>query len=248
MSKFGPITSDYFEGSMMMSYKGKTVFLKREEVNSKVRVIDHAIDVQKEQKKGNQVLLAHLFNLEVEGRKEEAPVHLSLLPLLEKYSALFQEPVELPPVRDIDHIIPLKDEGQVVKLRPYRFSFFQKLEIEKIVDELLKNSFISPSTSPYSSPILLVKKKDYTWRMCVDYMRLNENTIKNKFSIPVIDDLLDELKHAHVFSKLNLELGTIKLERLKGISIKQPLKPMKVYMNSMSCPLALLMPQLHSKH
>ena len=113
----------------------------------------------------------------------------------------------MPPIRDIDHKIPLKDEKQVVNLRPYRFSFFQKLEIEKIVDELLKNSFISPSSSPYSSPILLVKKKDNTWRMCVDFRRLNDNTVKNKFPIPVIDDLLDELKHATVFSKLDLRAG-----------------------------------------
>lgn len=151
--------------------------------------------------------VAHLLSIEGQIQKEEELISPSIQKIIDENFELFQEPTELPPVREVDHKIPLKDESKVVNLRPYRFSYFQRLEIEKIVEELLKNSFIQPSTSPYSSPILLVKKNDGTWRMCVDFRRLNDNTVKNKFPIPVINDLLDELKHATVFSKLDLRAG-----------------------------------------
>jgi Reverse transcriptase (RNA-dependent DNA polymerase) len=81
------------------------------------------------------------------------------------------------------------------------------MKLDKIIEELIKNSIIQPSTSPYSSPALLVKKKDDSWHLCVDYRRLNENTMKNKYSVPVIDDLLDQLNGAKLFSKLDLRSG-----------------------------------------
>lgn len=151
--------------------------------------------------------MAQLFSITATEEKETVERDPRVQSILDEFEAIFQEPTTLPPQRTVDHKIPLKEDSKPIALRPYRFSYFQRLELEKIVTELLKNSLIQPSQSSYSSPVLLVKKKDGSWRMCVDFRKLNENTIKHKFPIPIIDDLLDELKHAAFFSKLDLRSG-----------------------------------------
>jgi hypothetical protein len=122
--------------------------------------------------------------------------------LLTKHQTVFSTPQGLPPSRGVhDHSIPLVPGSLPPNIRPYRHPFAQKNEIEKMVQELLTVGVIRPSTSPYSSPIVMVLKKEGSWRMCPDFRALN------KFPIPVIDDLLDELSGAQFFTKLDLRSG-----------------------------------------
>lgn len=127
--------------------------------------------------------------------------------LLTQYSHLFSEPSSLPPPRATDHTIPLVPHASPVKVRPYRYPHSQKQEIETQVAKLINTGWIQPSTSPFSSPVLLLKKKDGSWRMCVDYRALNAITVRDRFPLPTIDELLDELGRARVFSKLDLTSG-----------------------------------------
>ena len=114
-------------------------------------------------------------------------------------------PTELPPNREHEHAITLKEGTMLVNVRPYRYPQFQKDEIRRSIKEMLEARIICPSVSPYFSPILLVKKRDGSWRFCVDYMALSKETVPNRFPIPVIEELLDERYGATVFSELDLK-------------------------------------------
>jgi hypothetical protein len=127
--------------------------------------------------------------------------------LLTEYQTVFSEPNELPPRRALDHAITLETSAQPVNSRPYRYSPLQKDEIERQVAEMIRSGVVTTSMSPFASPVLLVKKKDGSWRFCVDYRKLNSLTIKNKFPLPIVDELLDELAGTKFFSKLDLRAG-----------------------------------------
>jgi len=111
------------------------------------------------------------------------------------------------PSRPTNHRIHLYPNFTQVNVKLYRYPHSQKCELEKQVKELLDKSKIQPSTSLFSSSVLLVRKKDESWRCCVDYRALNVVTIRDRFPMPTVDELLDELGGATWFSKLDLRQG-----------------------------------------
>lgn len=120
---------------------------------------------------------------------------------------MFAEVVDFPPTSELDHRIILKEGQGPVNVRPYQYPFVQKGEIERLINDMLQAGIIQPSNSPYSSPILLVNKKDGSWRFCVDYRALNEANVPDKFPIPMIEELLDELHGSTIYTKLDLRSG-----------------------------------------
>ncbi|GKA64018.1 putative mitochondrial protein, partial [Tanacetum coccineum] len=123
-----------------------------------------------------------------------------------RYSA-YEVPTTLPPYRTHDHKIPIKEDTQPINIRPYRNPITQKDAIELMVIELLDSGVIRHSQSSFASLIVMAKKKNGSWRMRIDYKQLNKHTIKDKFLIPIIEELTDELHGSVIFSKLDLRYG-----------------------------------------
>lgn len=110
--------------------------------------------------------------------------------------------------------------AQPVKVRPYRYSPIQKSEIEKQLKQMLSQGVIWPSASSFASPALLVRKKDGTWRFCVDYRHLNAITVKHMYPMPVVDELLDELAGSELFTELDFRSGYHQLSMATGEEYK----------------------------
>lgn len=109
-----------------------------------------------------------------------------LAKLLDHFQEVFHEPIGLPPNCDHSHHIVLQPGAKPICVDPYRYPYFQKTEIEKLVHDMLALGIIHPSRSPFSSPILLLCIQDGSWCLCVDYRALNKESIKAKFPIPIL--------------------------------------------------------------
>ena len=148
-----------------------------------------------------------LFTKEVEQGKIELPKEIKSI--VEEFLDVFPDelPLGLPPIRGIEHQIDLIP-GVVLPNKPaYRTNPKEAEELQRQVKELLDKGFVRESLSPCAVPTLLVPKKDETWRMCVDSRSINNITVKYRFPIPRIDDIMDELSGAQWFSKLDLRSG-----------------------------------------
>jgi ribonuclease HI len=124
------------------------------------------------------------------------------------YPDVFPEELPgMPPDRDVEFVIDLLPGTAPISQRPYRMSSDQLQELKAHIKELMGKGFIRASSSPWGALVILVGKKDGTQRMCVDYRSLNDVTIKNKYPLPRIEDLFDEMRGAQVFSKIDLRSG-----------------------------------------
>ena len=113
----------------------------------------------------------------------------------------------MPPTREIDFTIELLPGTTPISIAPYRMAPAELGELKTQLQDLLDKGFVRPSVSPWGAPVLFVKKKDNSMRMCIDYRKLNQVTIKNRYPLPRIDELFDQLQGAAYFSKIDLRSG-----------------------------------------
>ncbi|GJU03569.1 putative reverse transcriptase domain-containing protein [Tanacetum coccineum] len=157
--------------------------------NGKIVRIDTIISAKKEEDKS-------------EGKQ------LKDVPIVQDFSEVFPEDLPgLPPARPMEFQIDLIPRAALVARAPYRLAPSEMKELSEQLQELSDKGFIRPSSSPWGAPILFVKKKDGSFRMCIDYRELNKLTVKNRYPLPRIDDLFDQLQGSSIYSKIDLRSG-----------------------------------------
>lgn len=166
-------------------------------------------------------LVFQLFATDVlESSQQKMHLPPDIATLLSAFPSVFATPSALPPTRSCDHAIPLVSGASSVNIRAYRYPPTLKDEIERQVQEMLDKGFVQPSTSPFSSLVLLVQKKDGSWRFYIDYRYLNAMTVKSVYPIPMFDQLADELGSAKWFSILDLHSGYHQIRLQSGEEYK----------------------------
>ena len=155
---------------------------------------------------GCEGYLAYLLNPEASAGSMQS------VPVVSEFSDVFPEELPgLPPLREVDFPIDLVPGAAPISRTPYRMAATELAELKRQLADLLAKGFIQPSASPWGAPVLFVKKKDGSLRLCIDYRQLNQVTVKNKYPLPRIDDLFDQLHGAAVFSKIDLRSGYYQL-------------------------------------
>ncbi|GJZ33471.1 hypothetical protein Tco_0578907 [Tanacetum coccineum] len=169
--------------------------------NSRLKIVS-CIKAQKYIEKGCELFLAQVTEQESKGKRLED------VPVIRDFPEVFPEELPgLPPPRQVEFRIDLIPGATPVARAPYRLAPIEMKELSKQLQELLEKGFIRPSSSPWGAPVLFVKKKDGSFRMCIDYRELNKLTIKNRYPLPRIDDLFDPLQGSSVYSKIDLRSG-----------------------------------------
>ncbi|KAK1414436.1 hypothetical protein QVD17_30180 [Tagetes erecta] len=157
---------------------------------------------QKYLRKNYVAFLAHVV------KEDDKPKKVEDIPVIREFPEVFPEDLTgLPPVRQVEFRIDLVPGATPVAKSPYRLAPSEMQELASQLQELSDKGFIRPSSSPWGAPMLFVKKKDGSFRMCIDYRELNKLTVKNRYPLPRIDDLFDQLQGATHFSKIDLRSG-----------------------------------------
>ncbi|KAG8497006.1 hypothetical protein CXB51_008206 [Gossypium anomalum] len=184
---------------------GKTLRVESDKSEALPSVIS-SMSAQRYLRKGYEAYLAYVNNTkEVEKKVESVPVVC-------EFADVFPEELPgLPPVREVEFGIDLIPGTAPISIAPYRMAPAELKELKSQLQELTDKGFVRSSFSPWGAPMLFVKKKDGSMRLCVDYLQLNKVTIKNKYPLPRIDDLFDQLKEATWFSKIDLRSGYYQL-------------------------------------
>jgi hypothetical protein len=188
LQSLGTVAFNFQELFMKFSLEGKEIELRG--ITGKPGKVIISNGMTKLLKKGHQGVIAQLCSLDVQTYKPSIPQDLQ--GIIDKNSKVFEDiPKGLPPTRNHDHEIHLIPGTVPPNIRPDRYPYAHKSEIECMVEEMLEAGIIIPSQSSYSTLVVMVFKKDSSWHMCLDYRELNKITIQDKFHIPIIDELLD---------------------------------------------------------
>ena len=175
--------------------------------------VNSAMQARKFIRKGYEVFLALILD------SKRGQVDVETIPIVREFPDVFPE--ELPGIpleREVDLSIEIVPGIALVSRAPYRMAPTELKELKVQLQELLDNGFVRPSVSPWGAPVLFVKNKDGTLRMCIDYRKINKVTVKNKYLLSRIEDLFDQLKGAGVFSKIDLRSRYYQL-RVKEVDV-----------------------------
>nr|GFA66861.1 putative reverse transcriptase domain-containing protein [Tanacetum cinerariifolium] len=189
-------------GNKTLVFCGAESYIERE---SRLTVISCS-KVQENMVKGCHVFLAQISTTKEDDKYEGK--HVKDVPIVQDFPEVFPENLlGLPLARPVEFQIDLIPGAAPVARAPYRLAPSEMKELSKQLQELSKKGFIRPSSSLWGDPVLFVKKKDGSFRMCIDYRELNKLTAKNRYPLPRIDDLFDQLQGSSIYSKINLRSG-----------------------------------------
>ena len=170
-----------------------------------------AMVAQRMLRKGCQGYLAYVVKTEKEGTLVDE------IPVVREFPNVFPYDIAgLPPDREVEFTIDLIPMIEPISIPPYRLAPAKLREFQAQLEELLSKGFIWPSISPWGAPVLFVKKKDESLRLCIDYKQLNRVTIRNQYPLPRIDELFDQLQGSRVYSKIDLRSGFHQLRVREG--------------------------------
>ncbi|GKA45399.1 putative reverse transcriptase domain-containing protein [Tanacetum coccineum] len=189
-------------GNETLTFRGNESSNGRE---SRLAVISYS-KAQEYMAKGCQVFLAQISAKKEEDKSERKQIED--VPIVRDFPEVFPEDLPgLPPARPVEFQIDLIPGAAPVARAPYRLAPSEMKELSEQLQELSDKGFIRPSSSPWGAPVLFVKKKDGSFRMCIDYRELNKLTVKNRYPLPRIDDLFDQLQGSSIYSKIDLRSG-----------------------------------------